>query len=74
MTPPRFLVGKLPDGSERWAAIDPSARFLKASIGERRFQAYMAPFTSEEAAREALTVAGADNIAAEERKRGHRGR
>ncbi len=55
-----------------WAAIDPNARFLTAKIAERRFGAYTSPFTSEEAARAALTAAGALEIEAEPRARGKR--
>lgn len=70
--PPRFFIGKLPDGSERWAAIDTSAHHLEARMGERRFGAYLAPFTNEVAARAALIAAGAVNIEAEQGRRSKR--
>jgi len=66
----RFLIGELPDGSERWVSIDELARHLEGRVCERRFPAYCAPFTSEAEARFALKAAGALNIEAEERPRG----
>ncbi len=72
MQPPSFLVGHHPERGPLWAAIDGNARFLKAEIAERRFAAYLAPFTSEEDARAALTAAGAQHIEAEQRARGKR--
>ncbi len=72
MKPPSFLVGHHPGRGPLWAAIDPNARFLTAKIAERRFGAYTSPFTTEEAARAALTVAGAQRIEAEPRARGKR--
>ena len=72
-TPPTFLIATLADGAERWAAIDPYAHHLEARIGERRFAAYLAPFATEEAAREALIAAGAEHITIEARKRARRG-
>jgi hypothetical protein len=71
-TPPAFLIGRHPDRGLLWASIDPSARFLAAEIAQQRFAAYLAPFTSEDAARAALTAAGAERIEIEERRRGKR--
>lgn len=73
MQAPGFLIGQHPRRGELWAAIDPSARFLKAEIAERRFSAYLAPFASEDDARAALVAAGAQHIKAEQRTRGKRG-
>lgn len=69
MQPPRFLIGLLPSGEQRWAAIDPNAHHLEAEVAERRFGAYLKPFRSEDEARAALNAAGAEEIALEPRKR-----
>lgn len=69
MTPARFLIGSLPDGSERWAAIDAAAHHLQPRIAERRGGAYLAPYPNEEAARRALIAAGAERIQFEQRAR-----
>lgn len=72
MEPPKFLVGKLGNGRQAWASIDPRAHHTEAAIAERRFSAYMRPFRDEEAARRALIAAGAQEIAVEEGR--HHGR
>jgi len=59
MRPPLFLIGQHPDRGALWAAVDPNARFTKAEIAERRFAAYLAPFSDEVTARAALAAAGA---------------
>ncbi len=69
MTPPKFLIGRHPERGVLWASIDPAVHYLEPQITEGRFAAYLAPFTSEEAARAALIDAGAVNLEAEERKR-----
>ena len=69
MQPPHFLIGKLPSGEQCWAAIDPTARYTEHAIAERRFGAYLRPFTTEEDARAALIAAGAQAIEVEVRKR-----
>jgi hypothetical protein len=72
MQPLAFLIGQHPRRGALWAAIDPQARFTKAEVADRRFSAYLAPFTSEEAARAALGAAGAQHIEAERRTQGKR--
>lgn len=68
---PKLLTGKHPERGLLWAAIDGNARFLKGEVADRRWGAYLKPFTSEEAAREALHYAGAYHVEAEAgRKRG----
>ena len=69
MNPPRFLIGKLPDGGLAWAAVDPNAHHLQPRVGERRFTAYLAPYPTEEAARQALVAAGAVDIEVDEGRR-----
>jgi hypothetical protein len=69
LPPPKFLTGKHPQRGLLWAAIDGNVNYLEPRITETRFAAYLAPFASEEAAREALSRAGAVNIEAEVRKR-----
>ena len=62
MQPPSFLIGHKADGGALWASICPSAHHVEARIAERRFGAYLAPFSDEEAARAALIAAGAQVI------------
>lgn len=73
MQPPRFLIGVLANGEQRWAAIDVDMHHVESAIGETRFGGYLKPFPSEEAARAALAAAGASKIKherpAEKRKR-----
>jgi hypothetical protein len=69
VSPPRFLIGRHPARGLLWVAVDPKVNFLEPQITESRFAAYLAPYTSEEAAREALIAAGAVNIEAEQGKR-----
>lgn len=73
MTPPKFLTGRHPQRGLLWASVDVQMHHIDSAIGETRFASYLKPFPSEKAARQALIAAGADNIAAEERKRGKRG-
>lgn len=68
MQPPSFLIGHHPRRGQLWAAIDGNARFTKADVAERRFGAYLAPFTTEEDARAALIAAGAQHVENEKRK------
>ena len=72
----QFLIGKLVNGSERWAAFDGSFHYHESRIGERRFEAYLAPYRDEDSARKALTAAGAVSVEAEQgqRDRKRRGR
>ncbi len=70
MQAPQFLIAEHPTRGQLWAAVDGNARFLKAEIAPTRFSAYLAPFTTEEDARAALTAAGALRIEAEPRARG----
>lgn len=58
----RFLIGRLPDGSKAWASIDESSLCTVPLVAPRRFPAFLAPFTSEAAAHDALIAAGADAI------------
>lgn len=58
----RFLTGRLPDGSTAWASIDEASLCTSPLVAERRFPAFLAPFLSEQAARDALTAAGAEEI------------
>ena len=51
----RFITA---NGSSLWAAVEPDTRCNAPKIERRRFNAYMAPFKSEEAAIEALVGAG----------------
>lgn len=70
-----FLIG-LAAGDVRWACIDELSLCTRPIVGERRFQAYMAPFLDQQEARQALLEAGctADSITAEIRpKRARRG-
>lgn len=69
MNPPTFLIAQHPRRGTLWAAVDKNARFPKAEIAERRFGAYLAPFTSEDDARDALIAAGGVHVEAEDRKR-----
>ena len=72
MQPPRFLIGKLPTGEERWAAIDPNTHHLEAGVAERRFGAYLKPFADEGEAHRALIEAGAVDVHPEHRPRRNR--
>jgi hypothetical protein len=65
MQPPKFLIGKHPDRGLLWASVDPNVNYLEPRITEGRFAAYLAPYRSEDAAREALLGAGATHIEAE---------
>lgn len=70
-----FLVGECQCG-QLWACIDPETLCTSPTIGDRRFQAYLAPFVVDTDARQALLEAGADpeTITAELRpKRARRG-
>lgn len=63
--PPKFLIGVLATGEQRWAGIDVNAHHLEGRVSDRRFAAYWAPYRSEEEARQALIAVGATNIEAE---------
>jgi hypothetical protein len=65
MQPPLFLTGRHPDRGLLWASVDPNVNYLEPHITEGRFAAYLAPYRSEDAAREALGEAGATHIEAE---------
>jgi hypothetical protein len=69
MQPPRFLIGRHPERGLMWAAIDCNVNYLEPRITETRFAAYLAPFRSEDDARDALIAAGAEHIEAEVRKK-----
>jgi hypothetical protein len=69
MERPRFLIGRHPERGLLWAAIDGNVNYLEPRITETRFAAYLAPYTTEEAAHDALLAAGADHMQAEVRKR-----
>jgi hypothetical protein len=62
-----FLTGRRPDGALLWACVDPDCSGRDPEIGERRFSAYVRPFTSEDDARAALVAAGAGTIELEQR-------
>ena len=66
--PSAFLTG-LRGQIKLWACIDDESLCSAPAIGERRFQAYLAPFKNPAEARAALTAAGVTNIVAEDRKR-----
>lgn len=55
----RFFIGELADGSTIWAAADPDSRCPAPAVASRRFPAFLTPFQTDQAAREALTAAGA---------------
>lgn len=71
MRPPLYLVGQHPDRGALWAAVEPSVRFAKAEVAERRFGAYLAPFHTEAEARAALVAAGASLIGLDAGRRKH---
>ena len=51
----RFLTA---NARTLWAAIEPDTRCTEPKVRERRFNAYLAPFRSEEEAAQALLDAG----------------
>jgi hypothetical protein len=69
MQPPKFLIGKHPAKGVLWAAVDGDVNFLEPRVAGSRFGGYLAPFRTEQSAREALLAAGAVNIEIEQRKR-----
>jgi hypothetical protein len=71
---PKFLTGHHAERGLLWASIDSNVHYLKPQVAETRFAGYLAPFTSEDAAREALIAAGAMNIEAEQRSAPQRAR
>lgn len=54
-----FLIAKRA-ADQLWACVDPDSLCTSPAIGERRFAAYLAPFTDQHEARQALIEAGAD--------------
>jgi hypothetical protein len=73
LDPPRFLTGRHPQRGLLWAAIDPKVNYLEPQVTESRFAAYLAPFPSDEPARQALLTAGADPASLVEERRRRRG-
>lgn len=63
-----ILQGERDDGSMRFAAIDPTARYCQSRTAPLRFAALLTPFTSERDAREALAQDEATAIVAVARK------
>jgi len=55
-----LLVGRLPDGSRLWAAVDATARFVQPGLRSSRLGARLAPFPDRQAAEAALIEAGAE--------------
>lgn len=71
--PPTFLIGQHPTRGRLWAAIA-EAHHTEPAVAETRFGGYVRPFQTEDDARTALELAGAENIEIERRpKRGRRG-
>jgi hypothetical protein len=54
----RYVFGQHPDRGRLVAAVDPHARFLAGRVGESRLAAFVAPYPSEKAAREAIIAEG----------------
>lgn len=57
-----MLQGERSDGSMIFAAVDPSARYCVARVGEMRFAALLTPFACESDGEAALRAAGADLV------------
>lgn len=69
----RFVTGRLSDGTIAWACIDELALCTSPAIGQRRFQAYLAPWPDESDARQALLEAGANPATITADRRSKRG-
>lgn len=54
-----FLIGRR-GARQLWACIDQETLCTSPAVADRRFPAYLAPFTSDCVAREALLNAGAE--------------
>lgn len=54
----RIMVADGPEG-ELFACVDPSARFVEASVARTKLAAALHPFQFEERAKAALLMAGA---------------
>jgi hypothetical protein len=55
----KFVTASHPQRGTLWAAVDASTHHLEGRIAERRFAAFLAPFSSVPEAEAALTAAGA---------------
>jgi len=64
MPPSRFLVARHPTRGRLWACIG-ELHHGTPGVGETRFGAYLKPFPTEDEARAALSLAGAEGIEAE---------
>jgi len=53
-----YITAIHPDGRTLFAAIDERAHHVKGQVAERRFGAFMSPFTSVQQAQQALREAG----------------
>jgi hypothetical protein len=73
VAPPSVLTGHHPQRGLLWAAVDSNVRFLKGEIADRRFGAYLSPFSDEADAIAALKAAGAQHVEAERGQRKRRG-
>jgi hypothetical protein len=58
----RILQGLCGDGSKLFAGVDAASRYVSPQVCTFKFTACLAPYRSEEAARDALTAAGAEKI------------
>ncbi len=67
----RFLTAQNQDGGLLWACVDPLSLCTSPAAAERRFAAYLAPFTSDEPATDALIEAGGkpETVTAEQKPR-----
>lgn len=54
----RFLTATHPKHGRLWAAIEETAHHVEPRVCERRFGAYLAPFSDEQHAAAALLEAG----------------
>lgn len=55
-----LLIGRLPDTTPLFAAVDQAARFVQPAVRSSRLGARLAPFSTREAALAALAEAGAE--------------
>lgn len=53
------LRGEHPERGPLYAGVDPGAHHVKGRVAPLRFAAFLAPFRSDQDAREALLAAGA---------------
>lgn len=55
----KFLIAEHPGGWTLYGAIDPSAHHVQGRIAQRKFEAFLTPFKTENEAAVALLEAGA---------------